>query len=104
MKYIVKLSEQEEMNLRQLALHPGFDPLLKLLQGESLAAQALAMECEDLDREKRLLALSDAQRTAKVVSNLTRKLVSYREILQVPAVGAEPDLAVLENLWDREGT
>jgi RNA polymerase-interacting CarD/CdnL/TRCF family regulator len=81
-KYIVKLTEQEEMALRQLAIQPGFEVIFKLLQGESLDAQTAAMECADPDEKKRLLMLTDAQATAKVVSNLTRKLASYREIIQ----------------------
>lgn len=79
-RYIIALTEQEEMSLRQLALTPGFDALLKLLQGESFDAQAKAMECEDPDQNKRLLLLSDAQCTKRVVSTLTQKLAAYRQI------------------------
>lgn len=87
-RYIVNLTEQEELNLRQLTTHPGFVPLLKLLQGESLDAQAEAMECRDADREKRLQLLTDAQATKRIVGSLTQKLSGYRESI-LPT--AEPD-------------
>ena len=87
-RYIVKLSEQEELNLRQMTTHPGYDALLKLLQGESLDAQAEAMECRDADKEKRLLLLTDAQVTKRVVSSITQKLSGYRESF-MPTAAAE---------------
>jgi hypothetical protein len=98
-KYLVKLSEQEELSLRQLATQPGFDVIFKFLQGESLDAQSAAMDCEDLDERKRLVALSDAQRTAKVVSNLIRKLAAYREAIQAP-IEEKPEEELFERLWD----
>ena len=79
-RYEVKLTEQEELALRQLAMQPGFDALLKLLAGESLEAQMEAMGCLDPDDKKRLLKLTDAQATARIVSSLTQKLASYRTI------------------------
>lgn len=97
-RYIVKLTEQEELNLRQLALQPGFEVIFKLLQGESLDAQTRAMECEDPEAKKRLMLLTDAQVTAKVVSNLTRRLASYQQ----PLAQATPEeqAAIIENLWN----
>jgi len=91
-KYIVKLTEQEEMNLRQVMAQPGSEVIFKLLQNESLDAQSAAMECTDPDANKRLLVLTDAQVTAKVVSNLTRKLAAYREMIQadIEEVIADP--------------
>lgn len=79
MRYEVKLTEQEELNLQQLATHPGYPMLLKLLQMESLDAQAEAMQCTELNQEKRLLALTDAQRTVVVVRNITQRLERFRE-------------------------
>lgn len=83
-RYIVNLSEKEEMDLRQMALTPGYGALLKLLQGESLDMQAKAMECEDPDKEKRLQLLTDAQSTKRVVSSLINKLSRYRESILSP--------------------
>lgn len=101
-KYVVKLSEQEELNLRQLTVQPGFDALLKMLQGESLDAQTAAMDCTDLDDRKRSLALLQAQVTRNVVSNLTQKLCAYRELLVTPAPVGESEL--ISNIWDKERT
>jgi RNA polymerase-interacting CarD/CdnL/TRCF family regulator len=103
-RYIVKLTEQEELTLRQLAIQPGFEVIFKLLQGESLDAQTAAMECTDPDNKKRLLLLTDAQATAKIVSNLTRKLAAYREVIQ--EVTKEQDLAdqLIGDAWTRERT
>jgi RNA polymerase-interacting CarD/CdnL/TRCF family regulator len=98
-KYIVKLTEQEEMNLRQLMIQPGAEVIFKLLQMESLDAQASAMNCVDPDEKRRLLLLTDAQRTAQVVSSLTRKLNAYREIVEGPAF-AEAD-EIITNLWNQ---
>lgn len=100
-RYIVKLTEQEELNLRQLAIHPGFEVLLKLLQMESLDSQTAAIECTDPDRNKRLMMLGDAQATAKVVSNLTRKLSAYREQLE-PAAQFDRAMDIVEELWNKE--
>ena len=80
-KYIVKLTEQEELTLRQLAVQAGFEVLFKLLQGESLDAQTAAMECRGT-QEERLLKLAHAQATAEVVGNLIRKLVSYQNVIE----------------------
>lgn len=100
-KYIVKLTEQEEMALRQLMLEPAADVLLKLLQGESFDAQTAAMECEDPDEKKRLRLLTDAQATARIVSSLTRKLCAYRESLQPKEETGE--LEIIQNVWSTEG-
>lgn len=81
-RYIVKLTEQEELAIKQYVLQPGFDVLLKFLQGESLDAQTTAMECEG-NMEARALAQMQAQMTKNVVSNLTKKLSAYRQI-QMP--------------------
>jgi len=96
-RYEVKLSEQEILNLRQLMTQPGSDALLKLFQAESLYAQTRVMECEDADEKKRLLLLTDAQATCKVVSNLTRKLFSYRE-MNIPE--PTPETVISEALYD----
>lgn len=96
-KYIVKLTEQEEMNLRQLALQPGFEVIFKLLQGESLDAQTAAMECTDPEAKKRLMLLTDAQVTAKVVSNLTRRLAAYQQNLG--QITEETSAEIIENIW-----
>lgn len=103
-KYIVKLTEQEELSIRQLALQPGFEVIFKFLQGESLDAQTAAMECTDLDEKKRLMVLTDAQVTARVVSNLTRKLAAYRETLVSPPMEADKELELIANLWEQERT
>ena len=100
-RYITKLTEQEEMSLKQLVAQPGFEPLIKLLQFESLLAQSRAMECTSADRNERLMALTDAQRTAEVVSNLTIKLYGYREQL-LPQTEEEQDPFITE-LWERKG-
>src|SRR5690348_12821439 len=97
-KYIVKLTEQEELNLRQLAIQPGFEVIFKLLQGESLDAQTKAMECDDPEAKKRLLLLSDAQSTARVVGNLIRRLAAYQNPIKAEAV-PNPDMDIIENLW-----
>jgi hypothetical protein len=89
-RYIVKLTEQEDLALRQIVAQPGFDVVFKFLQIESLDAQTTAMECLDPDKEKRLLLLTDAQRTAAICSNLTRKLAAYREAL-IPEAEADSD-------------
>lgn len=96
-KYIVKLTEQEELNLRQLALQPGFEVIFKLLQGESLDAQTKAMECDDPEAKKRLMLLTDAQVTAKVVSSLIRRLAAYQQI-STPVL-EEQAQEIIENLW-----
>lgn len=100
--YIVKLSEQEELSLRQLTVQPGFDALLKLLQGESLSAQSEAMQCDGA-KETRLLKLGDAQATVKVVSSLTKKLCSYRDAV-MPAPESMPDelQEMLQTTWERK--
>jgi RNA polymerase-interacting CarD/CdnL/TRCF family regulator len=98
-RYIVKLSEQEELALRQLATQQGFEVIFKLLQGESLDAQTKAMECEDTDEKKRLLVLMEAQTTARIVSNLTRKLANYQNALQ-PTPEEHGHLDIIENVWD----
>lgn len=77
-KYILPLTEQETLNLRQLSLQPGFEPLLKFLQHESFEALEGLQECKG-NKEQRLLALSDYQSTVRVVSNLTKKLCAFRE-------------------------
>lgn len=100
-KYIVKLTEQEELTLRKLALQPGFEVIFKLLQGESLDAQSKAMDCKGT-REERLLALSDAQSTKDVVSSLTRKLTSYREVVQ--PLANDRGFEIISNIWNEEET
>lgn len=102
-KYIVKLSEQEELNLRQLTLQPGFDSLLKLLQGESLDAQSAAMECKSLKMEERAMAQMQAQVAVEIIGNLTRKVCAYREALVAPQpVDSEDELGLIANLWEKE--
>lgn len=78
-KYFLPLTEQETLNLRQLALQPGFDVVLKFLQHESFEALEELQECKG-NKEQRLLALTDYQSTVKIVSKLTKKLAAYREI------------------------
>jgi hypothetical protein len=100
-RYEVKLTEQEELALRQLATQPGFDALLKLLGGESFHAQQEAMECTEPDDKKRLLKLTDAQCTARIVSHLVQKLAAYREI-PVPQSEAADELRSIMNVqWER---
>jgi len=82
--YYVPLTEQEELNLRQMAGHPGFPILFKLLQMEALNAQSVLMECKEADPEARLLALADAQAMSLVVTKLTHKLESYRAAIDAP--------------------
>ncbi len=79
---------------------PGFDPLLKLLQGESLDAQSAAMECKSLKMEERAVAQMQAQVAVEVVGNLTRKLCSYREI-SMPAPEPEADDPLGFNVFER---
>jgi hypothetical protein len=99
-RYAIQLSEQEILYLKQLAAQPGFEPLLKLLQVESLDAQSDAMDCEELDDHKRSLALLKAQVTRIVVSNITKKLCAYRELL-IPTQEEQPELArIIDNVWD----
>jgi len=98
-RYEEKLSEQEVLNLRQLMTQPGSDALLKLLGIESLNAQMRVMEFEEADEKKRLLLLSDAQATRRIVNSLTRKLFSYRE-MNMPAPTMEQVAEVVENLWE----
>lgn len=102
-RYEVKLTQEEVMGLQQLTMQPGFDGLLKLLQGESLAAQAAAMQAKG-SRDDRLLALTDAQRTAEVVSNLTKKLCSYRNAAIPQQEPEEETLAFEEVDWTRSIT
>lgn len=89
-RYHVKLSMQQELDLRQMTTHPGYDALLILLQGESLDMQAKAMEFEDPDEKKRLQLLTDAQATKRVVSSITQKLSGYRETF-VPTAPEEEE-------------
>lgn len=99
-EYIVKLTEQEELNLRQLVMQPGFEPLLKLLAGESLSLQSEAMECSSLVAEELSLALIKAQVGAKIVSKFTRKLCSY-QALPIPAPETEQDFGFNMNPHER---
>jgi len=97
-KYYLPLTEQETLSLRQLANQPGYDVIFKLLQMESLDAQSAAMESTDKDAKQRLLILSDAQATVRIVSNLIKKLASYQSVIQADV--AHGDLEIIENLWD----
>jgi hypothetical protein len=81
-RYEIALTQQEELNLRQLMVSPGVEALFKLLGGISFEAQADAMECKG-NKETRLLKLTDAQSTRDVVNKLTRKLMSYRQLPEV---------------------
>jgi hypothetical protein len=101
-KYIVKLTEQEELNLRQLMIQPGAEVIFKLLQMESLDAQAAAMNCVDPDEKRRLLLLTDAQRTAQVVGSLTRRLSAYREMETLaPTLTPTEAEEIITNLWNQ---
>ena len=80
MRYVVKLSEQEELNLRQLTAQPGFSVALKLIQGEAFEAQQKAMECEEVDPIKRSLALTEAQCTTRLANSLIAKLCAYAQL------------------------
>ena len=86
-KYYLPLTEQEILKIRQLATQPGYEVIFKLLQMESLDAQGKAMDCTEGDAKQRLLILSDAQATVRIVSNLIKKLASYQNIIQQ----AEPE-------------
>jgi hypothetical protein len=92
MRYEIKLSEQEELYLQQITMHPGYPVLLKLLQMEKWDAVAEAMACKDLSIEKRALALTDAQRTDVVVGNITQRLERFRES-SMPSIQPEPENA-----------
>jgi len=89
------------MNIRQLATQPGFEVIFKFLQGESLDAQTAAMECTESDEKKRLLVLTDAQRTAHIVGNLIRKLAAYQTVIQ-QQVEEVTDSELIQNLWNVE--
>ena len=102
MRYIVKLTEQEEMSLRQLATQPGFEVIFKLLQGEALDAQTEAMECSDPDPNQRLLKLTDAQATSRIVSNMTRRLAAYQVLPEVTQPTQDDALAFIANEWLRK--
>src|SRR5271165_3300443 len=96
--YYVPLTEQEELNLRQMAGHPGFPILFKLLQMEALNAQSVLMECKEADPEARLLALADAQAMSLVVTKLTHKLESYRAAIDAPMT--KQDMGeVFRDIW-----
>lgn len=100
MRYEVKLTEQEELNLQQLTVHPGYPVLLKLLQMEKLDAVSEAMGCTELSIEKRALALTDAQRTDIVVGKITNRLERFREnTIPIkptdPSIGDDPLFAAL---------
>jgi len=99
MSYIIPLTEQEELNLRQLTMHPGYPALLKLAHSESFSAQAEAMACKGTS-EQRLLALSDAQAMAAAVSRLTQKLEGYRTLPESKENPADP-LRELGELYGR---
>lgn len=103
MKNYIPLSEQEELVLRQLAMQPGsLEIIFKLLQMTSLDAQADAIECTG-SREERLMKLTDAQATAKVVSKLMQKLAAYREVtLMVPAEEEDELQQVMGDVWTRK--
>ena len=79
-RYEVKLTEQEELSLKQLVIQVGFDVVFKFLQIESLNAQTEALQCKSLVAEERSTALMKAQVTADVVSNLTQRLAGYRHL------------------------
>jgi hypothetical protein len=97
-QYIVKLTEQEELTFRQIAMQPGFEVIFKLLQAESLDAQAKAMDCEEPEAKKRLMLLTDAQATQRVVGRLTRKLAAYQAPMQQEM--KHPDVELIENIWN----
>lgn len=102
-KYIVKLSEQEELNLRQLTLQPGFESLLKLFQGESLDAQSTAMECKSLKMEERAMAQMQAQVAVEIIGNLTRKVCAYREAMQPTPEPEADDPYEFSSMYDTKG-
>ena len=99
-KYYIPLTEQEELSLRQLATQPGFEVLFKLLQMLSLDAQSEAMDCTEGDAKKRLLVLSDAQATVRVVSNLTKKLAGYKSQIQQPTLSDLEEAGIIQNIWN----
>jgi hypothetical protein len=99
-KYYIPLTEQEELSLRQLATQPGFEVLFKLLQMLSLDAQSEAMDCTEGDAKKRLLVLSDAQATVRVVSNLTKKLIGYQNQMQQQILSEVEEEAIINNIWN----
>ena len=99
-KYYIPLTEQEELSLRQLATQPGFEVLFKLLQTQSLDAQSEAMDCTEGDAKKRLLVLSDAQATVRVVSNITKKLVGYQNQIQQQTLSDLEEAGIIQNIWN----
>ena len=99
-KYYIPLTEQEELSLRQLATQPGFEVLFKLLQMQSLDAQSEAMDCTEGDAKKRLLVLSDAQATVRVVSNITKKLVGYQNQIQQQTLSDLEEAGIIQNIWN----
>jgi len=103
-KYYIPLTEQEELSLRQLATQPGFEVLFKLLQMQSLDAQSEAMDCTEGDAKKRLLVLSDAQATVRVVSNIIKKLAAYQNQIQQQTISEIAEVAIIQNIWNDERT
>jgi hypothetical protein len=101
MRYIVKLTEQEELSLRQLAIQPGYEVIFKLLDGEALDAQSNAMECKSLIDQERSMALLKAQDVVEVVSNMKRKLDAYR-LPALPVVEEQPDEPLQFLDWTRK--
>jgi hypothetical protein len=99
-KYYVPLTEQEKLSIRQLATQPGFEVIYKLLQMESLDAQAEAMECKSPKMEERAMAQMQAQVAKDIVSSLTNKLDSYRQSV-LPAPEAEDPDPLGFNVFDQ---
>ena len=96
MRYEVKLTDQEELELRQMLMGPGFPVLLKFLQIKSLNAQADAMECKG-NKDQRLLVLLDAQAMAKISNELTRELAQFRRVPGIEISDEESE--IISNLW-----
>ncbi len=100
-RYIITLSEQEELSLKQLVTQPGFEPMMKLFQSISLDAQSKAMDCESKDVRERSQVLLEAQVTRDVVSNITHRLYAYREAL-LPDMPDDVQRIIDDNLWMKE--
>jgi hypothetical protein len=104
-RYYVPLSPEEELNISQVAALPGFNVILKFLTIESLNAQQTAMEARQGTLEERAHALTVAQVTQDVCSNVTQKLAAYQQlaIKELSPVSEEEEDKVLHeffpNVW-----
>lgn len=96
-KYVIPLTDEEELNLRQFTKQPVFPVVLKLLQQLAFDEQNDLMEAKEKTKEAELLNLLKARATKKAVDAIARKLMSYCDMSQ-PEQADELD--PLKEMWN----